>query len=58
MALMATFRSVPFRSMPSRISSASRLAARASSTFSLLFTDSTTLGLTSRETTEATAFIC
>ena len=62
MAFTATSSLVPFRSAPPPISAstatASSLRGRQERTFSRWFTDSWMLGLTSRETTEATALAC
>ena len=55
MAFTATFRSVPFSSMPNRILEASEFSASAEITFSCLFTFSSMLGFTSKATTESTA---
>ena len=56
MAFMATSTLAPVRSIPSRMATASALAGVADSTVSCRFTVSSTLGFTSRQTTEATAW--
>ena len=54
MAFMATSTWVPFRSIPSKMATASSFMGVAEITFSFLLTFSSMLGLTSREMMEAT----